>query len=103
MKKYPEILVKVEQKHIDEALALRKKGKIKFISQSCPVAFAMRDVGIIESRVAPNILGDISGTYYVPKSVVKFIKAFDRYGKKEVKPFKFLLRRMDFETGVDAE
>lgn len=77
-------LIKVTQKHIN-------KGKPSK-SCLCPVALACQDTfGILNVNVILGIIDVGCNPLRSPRSVDRFIKKFDKHGKKAVKPFNFYL------------
>lgn len=81
------MLIRVTKKHI-------KQGVISD-PYSCPVALAIRDKGfecvVTEHTIRTNNIWAYK-RYNCPRSVSRFVKAFDK-GRK-VKPFSFILREV---------
>lgn len=83
------MIIKVTQKHIDNG--------VKNNCEACPVALAMKDKGMRDIRVMPNMFECIEFTSKaglihlrdMPNKVMEFVAKFDT-GKK-VKPFEFRL------------
>lgn len=76
--------VKVTQKHIDNGD--HRVG-------SCPIALAMKGMGIKKPYVGFYCLRDDNGqsiSYYYPRSVKRFIHNFDH--RISVEPFTFILK-----------
>lgn len=85
-------IITVKAKHI--------RHGIQETATFCPVALALKEAGIENVSVGNR---EINTTYYdngiikeerayhCPRSVTRFVKKFDRKGKKAVKPFSFKL------------
>ena len=81
--------VHVKQEHIDNGVERSPKW--------CPIANALRDVGVIEPHVNYAMvhhgyggLGNkLKWSDFFPKHVECFIKSFDEHGAKHCKPFTF--------------
>ena len=80
-------IIPVTQKHI-------KNGR-QNDARLCPIALAIRDkYSNIDTLFVETDEICIDYNYYKPsKSVIRFIKKFDKYGEKAVAPFNFKLRQ----------
>lgn len=82
-------LIKVEQRHINRG--------VREDADSCPVARACNaaKLGYEFSAKGETLDFKRGGDYYLPttapRSVQRFIKRFDKLGRKAVKPFNFYL------------
>ena len=80
-------LIRVEQKHINSATG----G-----SDNCPVALALKDAGFEEVSVLHYYIRlGWSVTLPPSRSVQRFVRKFDHYGKSAVQPFNFYLNVPD--------
>lgn len=82
------MIIKVQKKHI-------LRG-IQEESNACPVALALIDAGFKCPDVGYNDMRDdiINVSFHYPRSVKRFVKTFDKKGKKAVKPFSFILKQI---------
>lgn len=104
------MVVKVTQKHINDALAYKGND----ISRNCPVARALKDRGF-DPEVGVDIvcpfayMKGVSGSqrekeYLLPENATEFIAEFDTDDRDltKLKPFKFTLKNLkpiDVTTG----
>lgn len=60
----------------------------------CPVALALKDIGAKFPEVDYGRMKDTETgvSFHCPRSVQRFVKRFDKKGKKAVKPFSFKLK-----------
>ena len=77
------------------------------VNFNCPVARAIRrqytnchycsvyyDATVEILVIDPKTANSKMETYKLPRSVLRFIKRFDKFGKKAVKPFNFYLEKI---------
>ena len=64
------------------------------LPNSCPVALALKEqAGFITPVVTSGQIRDGKEQYHVPRSVQRFVIAFDTKGRHEVDPFNFKLEK----------
>lgn len=76
------VKIKVEQKHLDEAMGACKRWREEGgqYSQHCLIAMAAKDAGVDVECVGHHLLVAKSGARYVlPSKATDAIRAFDRY------------------------